>query len=70
MIKKNFFCLFIFGCAGSSLLFMLSLVAVSRGCPLVVVCGVLPSCVWGAPLWCGGAPSWCGGAPELCEGAP
>ena len=44
MIKKIFF-LFIFGCAGSSLLFMLSLVAVSRGCPLVVVCGVLPSCV-------------------------
>ena len=35
------FYLFIFGCAGSSLLRGLSLVAVSRGYCLVVMCGLL-----------------------------
>ena len=36
-----YFYLFIFGCAGSSLLHGLSLVVVSRGYSLVAVCGLL-----------------------------
>ena len=41
LFKNNFTYLFIFGCAGSSLLCWLSLVAASGGHSLVVVCGLL-----------------------------
>ena len=34
---KNFVCLFVYGCTGSSLFHRLFLVAASRGCSLVVV---------------------------------
>ena len=40
-LKKNNFIYFTFGCAGSSLLHGLSLVAASRSSSLVVVCGLL-----------------------------
>ena len=43
LLKKN--CLFIFGCAGSSSLHGLSLVAESRGCSLAVVHRLLTAVV-------------------------